>query len=194
MATIPTEVPAAAPVKGQDRQAAEGRYASLDAYRGFIMILLISVGFGFGALIDHPIYGVIAAQFDHVPWTGMVFWDLVQPAFMFMVGAAMPFAMARRLERGLTFRQNLGHVIGRSLKLILLSQIIGAISGGALSFQLINVLCQIAFTYLFCFLIMQMEFRWQAVTAGLILAGHWALFVLFPGPEGAFSKEGTSVR
>ena len=109
---------------------------------------------------------------------------------MFMVGAAMPFAMARRMERGATFRQNFFHVLSRSIKLIILSQIIGSISNGHITFQLINVLCQIAFTYLFCFLIMQLEFRWQVVAAVLILALHWLLFVLFPGPEGAFSKEG----
>ncbi len=27
-----------------------GRYVSLDAYRGLIMVLLVSVGFGFGAV------------------------------------------------------------------------------------------------------------------------------------------------
>lgn len=190
MATKPTESSAAAPVNGQVKLSTEGRYVSLDAYRGLIMILLISDGFGFGVLKDHPVYGLIAGQLDHVPWTGMVLWDLIQPAFMFMVGAAMPFALARRLERGATFSQNLGHVASRSLKLIILSQILSSISGGRLSFQLINVLCQIAFTYLLCFLIMQLKFRWQVVAAGLILAGHWALFVLFPGPEGAFSMEG----
>jgi heparan-alpha-glucosaminide N-acetyltransferase len=36
---------------------------------------------------------------------------------------------------------------------------------------------------------MQMQWRWQAVAAALLLAGHWMLFVLFPGPEGAFSKD-----
>jgi len=191
MAVKPADTTAAA-VRGQGGMPVEGRYASLDAYRGLIMIMLISGGFGFGALKDHPVFGVIAAQFDHVPWTGMVFWDLIQPAFMFMVGAAMPFALARRLERGATFRQNLGHVASRSLKLILLSQILGAISGGKMNFQLINVLCQIAFTYLLCFLIMQMKFRWQAVTAGLILAGTGPCSCCFPdrrvrSPERAIS-------
>lgn len=190
MATTSAEAPAPPAVKHVKATAVEGRYLSLDAYRGFIMILLISVGFGFGALKGHPVYGIIAAQFDHVAWEGMVFWDLVQPAFMFMVGAAMPFAFAKRLEQGATFRQNLWHVASRSMKLILLSQIIGSISAGALRFQLINVLCQIAFTYFFCFLIMQMEFRKQVLSAGLILAGHWALFALFPGPDGTFSREG----
>ncbi|MGH9630307.1 MAG: acyltransferase family protein [Bryobacteraceae bacterium] len=169
---------------------AAGRYVSLDAYRGFIMMLLVSAGLGFGALKGHPVFGMIAAQVDHVPWEGTVFWDLIQPAFMFMVGVAMPFAFARRIERGATFTGNLGHVVWRSLKLIALSHLFGMWSRGEIQFGLINVLSQIAFTYFFCFLIMQLEFRWQALSAGLILAGHTALFVLFPGPDGAFSKTG----
>jgi predicted acyltransferase len=164
------------------------RYLALDAYRGFIMIMLVSGGFGFGALKAHPIYGKIAAQLEHVPWEGAVFWDLVQPAFMFMVGVAMPFALARRMEQGTTFREVFSHIAWRSLKLILISQILISIASGVAGFQLINVLSQIAFTYFLCFLIMQLEFRWQALTAALLLAGHWALFVLFPGPDGAFSK------
>jgi len=35
-----------------------------------------------------------------------------------------------------------------------------------------------------------MRFRWQAVAAAGLLVFHSALFFLFPGPEGAFSKEG----
>lgn len=154
------------------------------------MILLVSVGFGFGALDNHPIFGFIARQFDHVAWEGTVFWDLVQPAFMFMVGVAMPFALARRIEQGATFRSNLIHVIVRSLKLIALSQLFTIVHSGQFRFGLLNVLSQIAFTYLFCFLLMQLRFKWQAVSAGLILAAYTAAFVLFPGPEGAFSKTG----
>lgn len=190
MASTTLEVPPAAVPAGPPKPPSDVRYVSLDAYRGFIMILLISVGFGFGALKGHPVYGPIASQFAHVPWEGMTFWDLVQPAFMFMVGAAMPFAIANRLARGATFNQNLVHVAGRALKLILLSQILASISAGALRFQLINVLCQIAFTYFLCFLIMQLRFRYQLAAAACILAGHWLLFALFPGPDGTFSKEG----
>lgn len=168
----------------------EDRYVSLDAYRGFIMILLVSVGFGFGRLEGHPIWGVLAHHVDHVPWEGAVFWDLIQPAFMFMVGVAMPFAFAKRIAKGATFSQNLSHVLIRSLKLIVLAQIFTIVNEGKFQFGLMNVLGQIAFTYFFCFLLMQVQFRWQVVAAVLILAGHWALFVIFPGPDGPFSKTG----
>src|SRR5215831_4600669 len=92
------------------------RYRALDAYRGFIMLILISSGFGFAALQGDPVWGRVAHWFDHVPWEGGVFWDMIQPAFMFMVGLAMPFALTRRKELGGTERDNLRHVLVRSLR------------------------------------------------------------------------------
>ena len=157
---------------------------------GLIMLMLVSGGFGLRALEDHAVFGVVARQLSHVAWEGGVFWDMVMPGFMFIVGAAMPFALAIRTQRGATFRQNARHVAVRSLKLLLASQILICISRGHLYFQLVNVLSQIAFTYFLCFWIMQLRWRWQAVTAAAILAFYTALFFLFPGPEGAFSRTG----
>ena len=165
-----------------------GRLVSLDAYRGLIMLTLAANGFGLRALSKHPTYSWLGAQFEHVPWTGMVFWDLIQPSFMFMVGVAMPFSIARRQAEGASSRQILGHVAWRSLMLILLSQILMCISANRLHFQLINVLSQIGFTYFLGFLILQLRFRAQMLAAAGLLAVHWALFVLFPGSEGTFSK------
>ena len=56
---------------------------------------------------------------DHVKWEGCVFWDLIQPAFMFMVGVAMPFAFAKRRVAGESFQQQLGHAAKRALGLLL---------------------------------------------------------------------------
>src|SRR5262245_14025899 len=55
------------------------RYLALDAYRGFIMLLLASEGFGFSELRDNPNWGRVARWFNHVPWEGGVFWDMIQP-------------------------------------------------------------------------------------------------------------------
>ena len=104
------------------KTGSEKRYLALDAFRGFIMITLAAEGFGFGALLHHPTYGRIASWFEHVAWEGGVFWDMIQPCFMFMVGVAMPFALAKRRESGRTNRQNFNHVSVRALKLILLRQ------------------------------------------------------------------------
>ena len=112
---------------------------------------------------------------------------------MFMVGVAMPFALARRMAQGATGRQLLWHVVARSLRLILMSQILISIGSGNLTFQLINVLAQIGITYFLCYLIVQLRFRWQAMIAVLILIGHWALFVAFPGTEGPFLSKTTNI-
>src|SRR5262245_27793226 len=180
-------------IERQDEPSAKltgERYVSLDAYRGFIMLMLVSHTFGLNAMRGLPGWSWLALQFEHVEWEGLVFWDLIQPAFMFMVGMAMPFALANRSAKGNTAGQILRHVAWRAFVLIVLSQVLISISGGKLQFQLINVLSQIAFTYFFTFLILRLPIRFQVLTAFLILAGHWALFVLFPGPEGAFSKTG----
>jgi predicted acyltransferase len=170
------------------------RYLALDAYRGFIMLILVSGGFGLAALAERrPAFAGIAAQFEHMPWEWIAFWDLIQPAFMFMVGVAMPFALASRMAKGATQRQLFGHIAARSFRLILMSQILISIGEGKLTFQLINVLAQIGITYFLCYLIMQLKFRWQAVIAVLILVFHWALFVAFPGTEGPFMSKTTNI-
>jgi heparan-alpha-glucosaminide N-acetyltransferase len=185
---------AAAPAGSKEplEKPAGGRLVSLDAFRGFIMAILISNGFGLIALADDPKYGWLGRQFDHVPWKGMVFWDLIQPAFMFMVGLAMPFSFAGREVQGESFRRQFGHVIYRFFMLMLISQVLMSITDEAYPryvphFQLDNVLVQIAITYVLCFLIMQLEFRWQLLAAILVLALHWGLFVVFPGKDGPFS-------
>lgn len=184
-ATTTESLPQLAPKTGT-----ETRYVALDAYRGFIMFVLASEGFGFATLAHHPTYGRIAGWFEHVPWEGAVFWDLIMPAFMFMVGVAMPFALARRRQQGATNRQDFWYVVTRVLTLLLLSQFLVIASSQKIQLKTVNTLFTIAFAYFFTFLILKLKFRWQVVTAVLILGFHWALFVLFPGPEGAFSRTG----
>ncbi len=182
-----TAAPAAAEPKPEKKTGT--RLVSLDAYRGFIMLLLVSDGFGFGMLQAHPGWAWLARQVDHAAWEGCTFWDLIQPAFTFMVGMAMPFALARRMSQGATNWDLFRHVAWRSLVLIVLSNIYSNFNSGRRPvLQLINVLCQIAFGYLICFLITRLRFPYQIAAAVAMLAGYWALFVLFPGPDGAFSK------
>src|SRR4051794_35410640 len=75
------------------------RLVSLDAYRGFVMLAMVSGGLGLAKLArnvypDSPVWTAIGYQADHVEWGGCGFWDLIQPSFMFIVGVAMPFSYA----------------------------------------------------------------------------------------------------
>lgn len=164
------------------------RFVSLDAYRGFIMLVLASQGFGFALLRRDRVWGRVASWFNHVPWQGAVFWDIIQPAFMFMAGVALPFAIASRTAKGATRLENFRHVVSRSVRLIILSQILISVSRGRIEPQLINVLSQIAFTYLLSFLIMQWRWRSQAIAAAALLAFWTILLFSFPGADGPFSK------
>src|SRR5260370_30102057 len=131
MATQVSEIAVAAPrpqlgrepLPGIPERSAGGRLVSLDAYRGFIMLLLASSGFGLAVLEHYPKWAWLAAQVDHAPWEGCTFWDLIQPAFTFMVGVAMPFALARRMAEGAKTLGLFKHVLWRALLLIVLSNI-----------------------------------------------------------------------
>src|SRR5262245_7243852 len=87
------------------------RLVSLDAYRGFIMLVLVSgtsaefdEGFGFAEVArmhgDAGAWHALGELFSHAPWGGCTLWDLVMPSFVFMVGAAMPYSYAAGLARG----------------------------------------------------------------------------------------------
>src|SRR5262245_40270584 len=87
------------------------RLMSLDAYRGFIMLVMASGGLALPrvakAFPDSDVWRFLAFQSDHVPWLSFSFpnliqpslWDLIQPSFMFMVGVALPYSYASRKAR-----------------------------------------------------------------------------------------------
>ncbi len=157
------------------------RLVSLDAYRGMIMICLISVGFGFSAFEGHPWLGFIAGQIEHVPWEGLTFWDLIQPAFMFMVGMAMPFAYAKRKSMGLSHQKIFLHVIHRAVMLIVIANVIGTIHSGKPSIGFINVLDQIAIGYFLAFFVINRSLWGQGLAAAGILLVYSIAWIFYPG-------------
>lgn len=167
----------------------KGRYLPLDAYRGLIMILLVSNGFGFSKLPNHGIYRIIAEQFEHHPWGGADFYDLIMPAFLFMVGVAMPYAFARRVAQGGAQRHDITrHVLIRCLRLFIISEIIDSVGGTRFQFQVNNVLLVVAVTYLTCYFLMRLDWWKQATVAAALLVFHSAIYLLFPGHGGAFAQ------
>src|SRR2546422_1934076 len=77
-------------------EPAPERLVSLDAFRGAIMLLMASSGLGIPQvarnLPDSQIWKFLGHEFDHAEWAGCTLWDLIQPAFMFMVGVALPWS------------------------------------------------------------------------------------------------------
>ena len=108
--------------------------------------------------------------------------DLVQPFFMFIVGAAMPFAFAARRARGGTWANGWPHVLWRAFMLLLLSQIAMIGTGSQWGLQLINVLAQIAFTYVIAYCVLDLRWRAQLFVAfGLLLPRIYVMHAFWPG-------------
>ena len=178
-------------------QRVSTRLFSLDALRGFTMICMIGEGFGLLYFQKSSIIGPISNQFRHVDWNisipgGMHFWDLIQPFFMFVVGTVMPVSFARRWASGETWPRSLIHVLRRCALLILFGLIARSCQARRPVLDLINVLAQIAFTYLIAFLVLRRHWTVQAGVALALLALHWALYQFgqAPGVAGPWIKDG----
>src|SRR5512141_1182461 len=76
------------------------RLTSIDAYRGLVMLLMMSevlhIGAVSNALPGSGFWRFLAYQQSHIPWVGCVVHDLIQPGFSFLVGVSLPFSIASR--------------------------------------------------------------------------------------------------
>lgn len=168
---------------------ATARLVSLDAYRGLIMLTLLCGGI-FHSLAGHPAWGWLARHNEHVAWEGAVYWDLIQPAFMFMVGVAMPFAFASRSARGDTWPAQALHAVRRAAMLVLIGVLLDHVGADRVQIGFIRVLQQIAFGYLVAFLVLGRSMRTQAIVVAAILVGYHVLWVANPwnGPGGPWAQ------
>ncbi len=177
------------------------RLMSLDALRGFDMFWIIGgwgIVMGLGKALKSPWFDRhVLPQIDHVRWEGFVAWDLIMPLFLFVVGAAMPFSFAKRLERGESKARLYTHILYR----VAVLWVLGMIAQGRLleydlsKLQLYsNTLQAIAAGYLIAsLLLLNLRLPWQfVVTAGLLLL-YWGLLALVPVPGHAgehFTEQG----
>lgn len=182
--------------KSPDYSAPAARLLSLDFLRGFIMVLLAIESTGLYDFLYHhspadSVFHHFIAQFTHHPWHGLHFWDLVQPAFMFMAGVAMAFSLNKQWKNGATWRQSFQKTLRRCFWLFFWGVLDYAVRPNGLSFELWDVLTQLSFTTLVAFLI----FRWSnmaqiGVCIGLLLLTE-ALYRLthVPGFDMLFTNQ-----
>jgi predicted acyltransferase len=164
------------------------RFLSLDVFRGLTIALMIVVNTpGAGA----KIYG----YFIHAQWFGFTLADLVFPSFLFAVGNALSFSMAKmRQSPNQDFWLK---VIKRTVIIFLLGYLmywfpffkIG--EAGDLVFKpiaetrIMGVLQRIALCYFFASVIFYyLSVRQALIMSGIILAGYWAILYIF-GESGA---------
>ena len=170
------------------------RLVSLDAYRGLIMLTLLCGGI-FSSLAGHPYWNWLATQNEHVAWQGTVYWDLIQPAFMFMVGVAMPFAFAARTARGDSWLSQALHAVRRAAMLVVIGVLLDHIGSDHIQIGFIRVLQQIAFGYLVAFLLLGRTLATQGAVVAAILVGYQALWMFNPwnGPGGPWAQGNANI-
>src|SRR4030066_1589853 len=96
------------------------RILSIDAVRGFDMLWILGaseLAIALLTLKEANWTYRLAAEFDHVSWNGFTFYDLIFPLFLFIVGLAIPFSLAKYRQGNLhiNFKSAYTRIITRAL-------------------------------------------------------------------------------
>ena len=96
-------LPASPKTATSPAQVLPGRLSSIDAYRGFVMFLIMaqSLNLIYMAKLfpESRFWWFLGHHQDHVQWVGCILHDIIQPSFTFLVGVVLPFSIASRLSR-----------------------------------------------------------------------------------------------
>lgn len=163
--------------------ALPARVTSIDFFRGFTMFLLAGEATELYGHLEKSNVGFIqflGMELSHHEWHGLHFWDLIQPFFMFIVGVAIPFAVANRLKKGDSIKTITRHAFKRSALLLFLGWALYFADAGRLVFRFQNVLAQLSVTYLVAFLIRNKSFKFQLIFTLIILLVIDLAYRFFP--------------
>ena len=170
------------------------RLLSLDVMRGLIMILLAAESSllyeSLNNFLPNGFTNSIIRQFFHHPWHGLHFWDLVQPAFMMMAGAALYISFYTKQKKGISWQQNFKHITIRCLKLFICGTALHCVYAGKIVWELWNVLTQLSITTLIAYLIIRKSVTFQIIVSVLLLLLTEFLYrlVLMPGYDQPFTE------
>jgi predicted acyltransferase len=173
------------------------RLSSLDAFRGLVMFLMMAEVLHIAQVAksfpDSPVWQTLAFHTSHVEWAGCSLHDLIQPSFSFLVGAALPFSIVSRRQKGQSFGRMLFHAVWRAVLLVGLGVFLRSTNTAQTRFTFEDTLSQIGLGYVFLFLLgfARPWGQWLALVA--ILVGYWVAFWLYPAPGPDFNYEAVGV-
>ncbi len=167
------------------------RLLSLDILRGLDMILLTVVGPLFWAVNKAwTMPEAVQLQFKHA-WGGFTLWDIIMPLFIFMCGAAIPYALSKRLdEDGWATSAFWKHVLGRFALLWFCGMLVQGRLATLDPLQISpynNTLQTIAAGYLIAALVMLVPVRALRVLVPFILVGAYGALLHL---HGDYTQEG----
>ncbi|MDF1815883.1 MAG: hypothetical protein P1V20_27030 [Verrucomicrobiales bacterium] len=159
------------------------------------MFCLAGAGFGFAKVAGHypdsSVLQFLKFSTTHPQWSsqfqvlGFSLWDMIQPAFMFMVGVSMPYSYGKREVLGDSYKFRLKHAWIRALILVLLGVFLHSMRKPETNWLFTNVLSQIGLGYGFLFFLVSKSFRTHLLAGLSVLFGYFMLMAIFPtGLEG----------
>ena len=177
--------------------APAARNVAVDAYRGFVMLLMMAEVLRLSQLAaafpGSWLIGWLAYHQTHVDWAGCSLHDLIQPSFSFLVGVALPYSVARRQAAGGTPRQLFVHALWRSVLLVALGIFLRSAHSAQTNFTFEDTLTQIGLGYPFLFLLAFRSVRAQWASLAAILTGYWLAWALYPVPGPGYDFQAVGV-
>lgn len=164
------------------------RLTSLDVFRGITIMGMILVN---QAAVAEQVYPLL----DHADWNGCTPSDLVFPFFLFIMGAAMAFSLAKYTEEGEPTSQVYWRIGRRCLILFVLGLLLNGFWNYELGLiRIMGVLQRISLAYLLAALaVLKLPRKGLWILAGLLLIGYWGAMSFIPVPEygaGILTREG----
>ncbi len=159
------------------------RLLSLDAFRGATIALMV--------LVNDPGGDGSYPQLLHHHWSGWTMTDMVFPFFLWIVGVAMTFSFAKRIEQGERKSVIILHAFRRAVILFILGLIvnnfpfgwIGSSTFSWATWRIPGVLQRIAVCYFIATVIyLNTTVRAQIGWITGLLAAYWLLVKLVPVP------------
>jgi predicted acyltransferase len=148
--------------------------SSLDAFRGMTVAAMI--------LVNNPgNWSSVFESLTHSEWHGCTLADLVFPFFIFILGAAMPFAFARRVHGGQQRGDLYRRIARRSAWLIALGLLLNVVAAApsVLALRIPGVLQRIGVVYFVAALIvLHTGTKGRAIILSALIFAHWALLVV----------------
>ena len=173
------------------------RITSIDAFRGFVMFLMLAEAMRLWTLHrafpDEPLLGDRGLQHDARAVAGM-FAPRSDPASLLVSRRGRAALLDRQPpRRGESFGRMLGHAVWRSAALILLGIFLRSMESPHTYWTFEDTLTQIGLGYTFLFLLgVRVAARAGRSVFTLILVGFWGAFALYPlpGPDFDYTQVG----
>jgi predicted acyltransferase len=170
-----------------DGYFSKGRLVSLDVFRGLTVALMI--------LVNNPGGDAYYSFLQHATWNGLTFADVVFPFFIFILGAAIPYAFSKKIEQGTSRKKLFLRVVRRTIILFAIGLFINWFSTFDLAtIRVMGVLQRIALCYFFASLIfLFLKPKWRIILTVAIPIAYWMLMAFVPVPgygAGVLTEQG----